>query len=946
MRIANRWISSNPLLALVVAICASAGLTCSDSSGVPPGGHELSGEPCEDPITGELAPGPEVLEATQVERYDMALSGAQFNVELSDEANASLGELQTGLELDISTTTGLLKEWRVSTQLMDDGQIPAEQTVRGRDLGEGRIWLEIVHRAGNDELIQWAVVGEEREPIKMSIAVELEAGADPDIDGRMQTPDGRIVDVLDLLDEQGERIAQDEVDAWIDERIGDVFETDPAWTRLRTVGDDLALWQGADAHVRLCQAASVDPTEEELIVREQANCRAESDSSVRRQAQCSDVEQIQGGLEWLLTVNDAMGAVGTGSAITASLVAAGVVTTGPAIGAVFVASALGSILVGNAVEDFVNNNSDSIFDGLFAAGGAATGDREAGRAAASFFKGASNGDPHFDTFDGVGYDFQGVGEFVLVESTTGDPFEIQVRHEPIAGICPHVSVTTAMATRVGDSRVAFYAGESTPLFIDGVPTQVPAGVLPLADGASIEQTSTRVYVVRWPGGERTQVSLRSSRMDIGVGLPESRRGQVSGLLGNFNGDGEDDIRSRDGDILEPPVDWVDLRDILGASWRVPEEDTLFDYDEGEDYSTFFDDEFPARPTRLEDLPDDARQDAEVACEDIDDEVAFDDCVLDVACTGDNEYVDSHADRETDSSLDLNYPIFLDGWIQQGAEGNGNWTVSDDGTSVVQSVNGDPTFFVSPQEYHDVTISGTFLVDQRSDDDFIGFVFGYQSPIAENGDSEDSFDTFLLSWKANFQNSSGFDREAGFVLSHVDGTVIEDDYSEMLWGGVDGPVHRVIDTRLGENLGWADQTEYPFELTYTDDEIVIVIGGEEIFRVDAADSPAPFVPGRFGFYNYSQRDVFYGDFQSGSALDDPTASLAGLEVGVDRPGSNFDEFEMDVGDPRVCRDACLAQSQCDAFAYRRAVYRSDRAYCWLKDDVPQSEPLEGFISGVR
>jgi len=266
MRIFKRWISSNHALALVVVLCASAGLTCSSkSSDVPPGGHELSGESCDDPITGELGPGPEVVEATQVERYDIAISGTQFDVELTDAADASLGRLETDLELDISTTTGLLKEWRVSTQLVDEGQIPAEQILRGRDLGEGRIWLEIIHRAGDDELIQWAVVGDEREPIKMSIAVELEAGADPGVEGRMQTPDGRILDVLDLLDDAGERIAQEEVDAWIDERLGDVFETDAAWTRLRTVGDDLALWQGADAHVRLCQAASVDPTEEELI---------------------------------------------------------------------------------------------------------------------------------------------------------------------------------------------------------------------------------------------------------------------------------------------------------------------------------------------------------------------------------------------------------------------------------------------------------------------------------------------------------------------------------------------------------------------------------------------------------------------------------------------------------------------------------------------------------
>src|SRR6056297_1253645 len=235
MRSSERWISSHKALVLAVFLCASVGVTCSDNAAVPPGGHELSGQVCEDPITGILGPGPEVLEATDVERYDIAVSGTEFNVDLSDATDASLGRLETDLELDISTTSGLLKEWRVSTQLVDQGQVPAEQTMRGRDLGEGRIWLEIIHRAGDDELIQWAVVGAEREPIQLSIAAELESGADPEVEGRVQTSDGRILDVLNLLDDQGERIEQDVIDTWIEERFGSVFEDDPAWTRLRTV---------------------------------------------------------------------------------------------------------------------------------------------------------------------------------------------------------------------------------------------------------------------------------------------------------------------------------------------------------------------------------------------------------------------------------------------------------------------------------------------------------------------------------------------------------------------------------------------------------------------------------------------------------------------------------------------------------------------------------------
>jgi hypothetical protein len=939
---------------VLVAFCAAAGLSCGSGSSdaPPPAQHELSGEPCEDPITAGLVPSAEVTEETGVARYDLSLSGAEFGVDLTDAADASLGRLETELELDISTSSGLLEEWRVNTRLVEGGETPAEQTLRGRDIGKGRLWLEIIHRAGDNELIQWAVVGEEREPQRLSIAVELDEGADPSAEGRVQMPDGRVLDVLEIIEDGGERLDQDEVDSWIDERLGTAFEDDDAWGRLVAVGDDLALWQGADAHVRLCQAASVDPTEDELTVRAQAQCRAASSAGgelrQRKQAQCSDVERIEEGLQWVLNVDSVMGAVGTGSAITGSLVAAGVITTGPVMGAVFVGTAIGSVLVGNAIDEFVSNNSDSVFDAAGALGGAAVGDRESGQAAANFFKGGSSGDPHFDSFDGVSFDYQGAGEFLFVEATAGSPFVVQVRQEPVSGNCPNVAINSAVATTIGQRRVAIYADQPNPLYIDGSPVQLAGGFMALPGGASIENVggSTSRFEIRWPGGERLRVAVRSV-LDLQVDLPPHRRGQMRGLLGNFNDDPSDDIKPRGQTPLEQPVDWTDLNYNFGASWRIDADDSLFDYFDGEDYSTFDNQSFPDRPTRLEDLSEPERQDAEDTCSDagIDDEVAFKDCVLDVACTGDDSFVDSHTDRETESDLDMTYPIFLDGWIQQGDASNGNWDVSDDGRHVVQSTNGAPTFFVSPQDHHDTTIRGTFFVD-GGDDDFIGFVFGFRAPLAENGDAESSFDTFLLSWKAREQTDSGNVANEGFTLSHLQGELPSSDYGQVMWGQEETAVHRVLDTRYADNLGWRPYTEYPFELTYTDDEIVIVIGGEEIFTIDAADSPAAFVPGRFGFYNYSQAQVHYGDFQSGEAEADPTASLAGLEMGVDRSGSNYEEFEMDTADPRLCRQACLDDARCEAFTFRRSTYGGDSPYCWLKDSVPDPIDDDGFISGVR
>jgi hypothetical protein len=67
--------------------------------------------------------------------------------------------------------------------------------------------------------------------------------------------------------------------------------------------------------------------------------------------------------------------------------------------------------------------------------------------------GRSFGDPHFETFDGAGYNFQAVGEYTLVRSTKDD-FTVQVRQVPALG--PRIaSNNQAVATRIGGQRLTF-----------------------------------------------------------------------------------------------------------------------------------------------------------------------------------------------------------------------------------------------------------------------------------------------------------------------------------------------------------------------------------------------------------------------------------------------------------------------------------------------------------
>ncbi len=161
---------------------------------------------------------------------------------------------------------------------------------------------------------------------------------------------------------------------------------------------------------------------------------------------------------------------------------------------------------------------------------------------------------------------------------------------------------------------------------------------------------------------------------------------------------------------------------------------------------------------------------------------------------------------------------------------GIWTVDSSGTSVLQSENGVPTYFLSESNYIDSKFDGTFGVETTSDDDFIGFVFGYNN----------TNDYILFDWKKGNQG----DAQSGFTLSKISGYNV----SHLKHTGKDITV--LASDYDGDN-GWVSNTVYDFSLDFTSTGIKIDIDGVNIFDVSGS-----FNSGKFGFYNYSQEQVRY------------------------------------------------------------------------------------------
>lgn len=85
----------------------------------------------------------------------------------------------------------------------------------------------------------------------------------------------------------------------------------------------------------------------------------------------------------------------------------------------------------------------------------------------------------------------------------------------------------------------------------------------------------------------------------------------------------------------------------------------------------------------------------------------------------------------------------------------------------------------------------------------------------------------------------------------------------------------------------------------------------------------------------------------SQLPGPQTAQAGFEYDIDRPGSDYRNFELTSPDPALCSAQCAQEGQCQAWTYVKPGVQGTLARCWLKDRVPSPVPGATFaISGVK
>lgn len=306
--------------------------------------------------------------------------------------------------------------------------------------------------------------------------------------------------------------------------------------------------------------------------------------------------------------------------------------------------------------------------------------------------GASYDDPHLLTFDGLAYDFHGTGEFTLLSGP--GRIRVQVRYEPGGASW---SRNTALAFGFDGHNIGIYArdavaGAATIVWIDGRRQTLPPG------GLNVGTTMVRSVMPQRSNADRAVLLAHSSglqirteayvksaglggnRLNAYVGLPGELAGKVQGLLGDGDGTPDNDLTTTGGKDVDPS-DLDGVYDVFGESWRIDPRESLFAYHADESSMGFHVRGFPRDLLDLGGLTDTERRRAKEACSaaGVSEQPFLDNCLVDVALTGDPAYAKSARAAQSAANPDT-FTVKIGDRVDVGAPESGAGAIEEPGSA--------------------------------------------------------------------------------------------------------------------------------------------------------------------------------------------------------------------------------------------------------------------------
>ncbi|XP_010737445.2 IgGFc-binding protein [Larimichthys crocea] len=171
------------------------------------------------------------------------------------------------------------------------------------------------------------------------------------------------------------------------------------------------------------------------------------------------------------------------------------------------------------------------------------------------------GDPHYHTFDGYNFDFQGTCKYVI-SKTCGDldglvPFSVTERNDNRGNTA--VSYVREVDVSVYGYTITIRKNQVGRVTVDGQMLNLPVrlgenevSVFQRGHTAVVETNFGLVVSYDW-------------NWELIIKLPSSYYGSVCGLCGNFNGNNRDELQNPAGKAVSSVIEW-------GKSWQTPDQD--------------------------------------------------------------------------------------------------------------------------------------------------------------------------------------------------------------------------------------------------------------------------------------------------------------------------------------------------------------------------------------
>ncbi|KAK0067662.1 fibrillin-3, partial [Biomphalaria pfeifferi] len=263
---------------------------------------------------------------------------------------------------------------------------------------------------------------------------------------------------------------------------------------------------------------------------------------------------------------------------------------------------------------------------------------------AEFISGSALGDPHIRTLDGRGYTMNGLGEFILL-LIKDLSFIFQARTKQAlsaAGNATKATVFSAFAAQEGDNAtfqvelnadgdgmiITSCRADLTKDFYDD--ERYNGSNLVTEVTISRKEGSNKTSVVaRFPSGVSIEAYVVQNYMEFSIDVPISYKEKTSGLLGNYNGNPDDDFVLPNGTILSNSSTERQIFEQFARRWIVTTTNTVFKYKEGENATTY--QNFKFEPLYLEEANQTLVKQAEDICKD---NAA---CIFDYVATGNKDF---------------------------------------------------------------------------------------------------------------------------------------------------------------------------------------------------------------------------------------------------------------------------------------------------------------------